>query len=94
MWEERITFPVWETTIPLRLESKGMSDEGGDSRQQYSDEQFINAVREHQPASTGEVADAVGCTRRNADYRLRRLRDEGVVDAKMVGNSLVWFPRG
>ena len=69
-----------------------MSDEGGDSRQQYTDEQFISAVRDHQPASTGEVADAVGCTRRNADYRLRRLRDEGALDAKMVGNSLVWFP--
>lgn len=69
-----------------------MSDEEGDSRQQYTDKEFLQAVRDQQPASTGEVADAVGCTRRNADYRLRRLRDEGAVDKKMAGNSLVWFP--
>lgn len=69
-----------------------MSDEAGDSRQQYTDEEFLQAVRNHQPASTGEVADVVGCTRRNADYRLRRLCEEGAVDSKMVGNSLIWFP--
>jgi predicted transcriptional regulator len=69
-----------------------MSDEEGDSRQQYTDEEFLTAVREREPASTSEVAEAVGCSRRNADYRLRRLRDDGEIDAKMVGNSLIWFP--
>ncbi|MFA1612018.1 hypothetical protein [Halobellus rubicundus] len=69
-----------------------MGDEASDGREKYPDEAFLEAVREQQPASTQEVAEAVGCTRRNADYRLRRLRDEGDVDAKMVGNSLVWFP--
>lgn len=69
-----------------------MSEETEDSHQQYTDSEFIKAVRNQQPASTGEVADVVGCTRRNADYRLRRLRDDRAVESKMVGNSLVWFP--
>lgn len=68
-----------------------MSDEEADSRQQFTDEEYINAVREQEPASTREVADVVGCSRRNADYRLRLLREEGAVDKKMAGNSLIWF---
>lgn len=71
-----------------------MADDDGDadSRQQYDDGAFVDAVRANQPASTGEVADFVGCTRRNADYRLRELRGDGVVESKLVGNSLVWLP--
>ncbi|TKR25835.1 FaeA/PapI family transcriptional regulator [Natronomonas salsuginis] len=63
---------------------------GGDGRQTYSDDAFIEAVSEKQPAATKEVADLVGCTRRNADYRLRRLEDEGKVTSKEAGNSLIW----
>jgi predicted transcriptional regulator len=63
---------------------------GGDGRQTYSDDAFIEAVGEKQPASTKEVAELVGCTRRNADYRLRSLEDAGKVTSKEVGNSLIW----
>lgn len=65
---------------------------GADARRKYEDEEFIDAVRELQPASTREVGERVGCPRRTADYRLRKLRDEGTVNSKMVGNSLVWYP--
>ena len=75
---------------PVRC-TRDMTDESTDGRQQYDDGAFLAAVREHEPASTSEVADSVGCTRRNADYRLRRLRDEDRVRSKTVGNSLVWF---
>lgn len=68
-----------------------MADKSPNGRQQYDDSAFLTAVRENEPASTSEVADSVGCTRRNADYRLRRLRDEDRVHSKEVGNSLVWF---
>jgi predicted transcriptional regulator len=64
---------------------------GADARRKYEDEAFIEAVRESQPASTSEVGERVGCPRRTADYRLRKLRDEGQVDSKMAGNSLIWF---
>lgn len=64
---------------------------GADARRKYEDAAFIEAVRESQPASTAEVGELVGCPRRTADYRLRKLRDEGRVDSKMAGNSLIWF---
>jgi predicted transcriptional regulator len=65
--------------------------DSGKLTEQYSDEDFLEAVAEHEPASTKEVAEAVGCSRRNADVRLRRLEEAGQVSKKMVGNSLTWF---
>lgn len=55
-----------------------------------SEEKYFEAIRENSPASTSEVAEAVGVTRQGADYRLRKLEDEGKVSSKMVGNSLIW----
>lgn len=54
-------------------------------------EDYLEAVREYEPAATSEVADAVGVTRQGADYRLRQLEEDGLVRSKMAGNSLVWF---
>ena len=56
----------------------------------HSEEEYFRAIREHAPASTMEIAEAVGVTRQGADYRLRQLREKGKVDAQMIGNSLVW----
>lgn len=56
-----------------------------------SDDEILEAVREHEPAGTAEVGNAVGLARQNADYRLRKLAEEDRVTKKMVGNSLVWF---
>lgn len=57
-------------------------------------EDYIEAIRENAPASTKEIAEAVGVTRQGADYRLRQLEEEGLVKHKMVGNSLVWMVSG
>lgn len=65
--------------------------ESGKLTEQYSDEDFLEAVAGLEPASTKEVAEAVGCSRRNADVRLRRLEEAGEVRSKMVGNSLTWL---
>jgi len=64
---------------------------GAEARRKYDDAAFLEAVRTHDPAATGEVAEAVGCPRRTADYRLRKLREAGRVRSKMAGNSLIWF---
>jgi predicted transcriptional regulator len=69
-------------------------DEQGRFAPEYSGGEFLDAVREHEPAGTSEVADAVGCTTQNADYRLRKLRDAGRVESKKVGRSLVWTLSG
>jgi len=60
----------------------------------YPEEDYLEAIREHTPASTREVAEAVGVTRQGADYRLRQLEEHGKVTSKMVGNSLVWMLAG
>lgn len=65
---------------------------GADARRKYDDREFLAAVRENEPASTREVSEHVGCPRRTADYRLRKLREAGSVESKLVGNSLVWLP--
>ena len=59
-------------------------------RAEHTDEEFLDAVRRHNPAGTSEVAEAVGCTTQNADYRLRQLEDMARVESKKVGRSLVW----
>lgn len=65
-----------------------MSEE--DPRRQFSDADFLRAVEKHSPASTSEVADEVGCTRRNADMRLKRLAEEGKVKRKKIAATQVW----
>lgn len=60
----------------------------------HDEEEYLDAIRNNAPASTSEIADAVGVTRQGADYRLRQLEDEGKVTSKMVGNSLVWMVAG
>ena len=66
-------------------------DERGRVEPRHTDEEIVDAVRENEPAGTSEVAEAVGVERQSADYRLRKLEEEGSVESKMVGNSLVWM---
>ncbi|WP_318566920.1 winged helix-turn-helix domain-containing protein [Salinigranum marinum] len=65
-------------------------NEGGRFEPEHTDEEVLDAVQKHEPAGTKEVADELGIARQSADYRLRRLLDEGRVSKKKVGNSLVW----
>ena len=66
-------------------------DDHGRYTAKYDDEEILDAVREHAPASTKEIADAVGCARQNADRRLRELREQGAVTSKKTGPALVWW---
>nr|WP_246084528.1 HTH domain-containing protein [Salinadaptatus halalkaliphilus] len=45
-------------------------------------------------AGTSEIADEVGCTRRTAYTRLKSLEENGRVEIRQVGNSLVWVAAG
>lgn len=64
--------------------------EDEDPRRQFLDSDFLDAVEKHAPASTSEVANEVGCTRRNADMRLKKLADDGKVKRKKIAASQVW----
>lgn len=66
-------------------------NEGGRFESTFSDEEIIAVIREHEPASTREVADELDISRQGADYRLRQLRDMGLISSKKVGGSLAWF---
>jgi len=57
----------------------------------YSEDEFISAIESLQPAGTQEIADRVGCSRQNADYRLREFAKDDKVNQKKIGNSLVWM---
>lgn len=67
-------------------------DNTGQFATKYDEQDILDAVREYEPAATSEIAEEVGFARQNADYRLRRLEDEGKVRSKKVGASLVWMP--
>ena len=66
-------------------------DNTGRFATKYDEADILAAVEANEPAATSEVADSVGFARQNADYRLRRLEDEGKVRSKKVGASLVWM---
>ncbi|MFB6296233.1 MAG: FaeA/PapI family transcriptional regulator [Halobacteriales archaeon] len=57
----------------------------------HRETEYIDAVRELEPAATSEVADRVGVARQSADYRLRQLEDEGKVRSKKIGSALAWM---
>ena len=65
-------------------------EDSGTYTEQYSNDDFLRAVEERAPASTSEVAEEVGCTRRNADVRLKRLAEEGKVKRKKIAATQVW----
>lgn len=65
-------------------------DESGQFEVEHTDDEIIQAVRLNEPAGTQEVADELGIARQSADYRLRKLLNQGRVEKKMIGNSLAW----
>lgn len=66
------------------------SSDTGRFEPDHDDVSFLNAVESAEPAGTVEVAEIVGCRRQNADYRLRKLEEQGKVNKKKVGRTLVW----
>ena len=66
-------------------------DDEGKFSTKYSPEYFLSALDQlGGSASTKEIADEVGCSRRTANYRLSDLEDEGRVDSREVGRSILW----
>lgn len=65
-------------------------DSHGRFRAEHSENDVLAAVRKHSPAATSEVGEELDIARQSADYRLRKLADEGRVAKKKIGASLVW----
>jgi GTP-sensing pleiotropic transcriptional regulator CodY len=61
----------------------------------YTVENVIGALEDlGGSASTAEVTDALGCSRRLALMRLRELESDERVSARKVGNSFLWTYTG
>lgn len=56
----------------------------------YADSAFLEAVRDQNMPTTGDVARAVGCNRGTAHKRLKVLAESGDVESTEVGSALVW----
>lgn len=88
-------------TAPLVTRLMGRSDEArerdrgesGEFENVYDDEVFLTVLDEEELPTTTEVAEAVGCDRRTAYYRLTKLESEGVIESRRVGGTLVWRRR-
>jgi hypothetical protein len=70
-------------------------DDSGKFTKKYPTTAFLDALRElGGAAGTGDVADTVGCPQRTAYHRLSDLRDEGQIDSRQVGGSMLWVENG
>jgi len=58
--------------------------------QQYSDEEFLDAIRELDVPATREIWERVGCSQSLADRRLKQLEEDDVVEKVELGNMNVW----
>ncbi|ELY85278.1 putative transcriptional regulator [Natrinema gari JCM 14663] len=72
-----------------------MSDRSRDDQtkrfnEEYSDDNFLKAVRECSIASTPKIAKEIGCNRKTALRRLTALEDDGELESEMVSDAKVW----
>lgn len=59
--------------------------------QEFSDEDFVRAVKDLSSCSTTDVADHVGCSSDLAYRRLAKLAEEGRIDSEKVAGNYRWF---
>lgn len=59
--------------------------------ERHPETEYLDAVRELEPAATSEIAERVGVARQSADYRLRQLETENKVRSKKIGSALAWM---
>ena len=64
--------------------------ESGRYTQSYTPEMVLEVLENHSGASTSEVADEIGSSRRLALRRLRELEEDGRVSAREIGNTYLW----
>ncbi|WP_424008078.1 transcriptional regulator [Haloferax denitrificans] len=65
-------------------------DESGQFTEQYSEEEFLKAVRNIDHATTAKIAEEVECSYDLAYRRLNVLADNGKIKRIEVGSSFIW----
>ena len=65
--------------------------DSGKYTEAYSDEEFVDAVRDSDgAATTTEVSEVLGCSNRTALLRLQDLADAGELKRRKVGTVNLW----
>jgi len=68
------------------------NDETGQFRKTYTPEKALAAIEEYDgAASTAEVEETLGCSRRLALNLLHELEDEGRVSTREISNTYLWM---
>lgn len=65
-------------------------NKNGQFTPEVDDSELLAAVDQHDLAGTSDVGDAVNLARQNADYRLRQLAEQDLVNKRKIGGTLVW----
>jgi len=68
--------------------------ESGRIVEKYPDKAFIEAVIDHNGASTGQIASTIGCTRRLARERLKTLAEDDAIRKLDTDAGFTWLPKG
>lgn len=65
-------------------------DDSGKFTKQYPDEGFLEAVISSDTPTTTNISEEVGCSYDLAYRKLREFEQEGTVESRKIGNSLMW----
>jgi len=66
------------------------NEDSGKFTEQYPTEEFLNAVKKVDNATTAEVADLVGCSYDLAYRRLNELSEDERIKRMKVGSTFIW----
>ncbi|ELY68861.1 winged helix-turn-helix domain-containing protein [Natrinema versiforme] len=74
------------------MSDRSRDDETQRFNDEYTDDDFLNAVRECPVASTTEIAERLGCNQSTAYRRLTKLEDDDeVMSESLSANARVWY---
>lgn len=69
---------------------RNRDDETGKFSEEYSDEDFLDAVESLELPSTSDVANYIGCSYTLAYHRLNTLSEREELNKIEIGNSFAW----
>lgn len=72
---------------------RNRDDETGKFSEEYSDEDFLDAVESLELPSTSDVANYIGCSYTLAYHRLNTLSEREELNKIEIGNSFAWTTR-
>ena len=75
--------------------NESRDDDSGKFTEKYDDDEFIEAIEVlGGSAGTAEVAEEIDCPHTTAYHRLDRLRDNGRLSSRQIGNAVLWVIEG